>query len=127
MNIIPIIPVATDTWTRRFVATSATIARATAPRRSDQGARLKKTHQATIANTQTKAAITPKRKVLGTTAGSTYLSTHSSTAAATPGHSRSGCRGVGESVGDMGMAVAPRQQEVPRQATGGAAAGGLPA
>src|ERR1700720_3085448 len=108
MNIIPIIPVATDTWTMRFVASSATIARATAPRRSDQGARLKKTHHTTIANAQTKPPIAPRRKALGTTAGRTYLSTHNSTAAATPGHSRSGFRGVGESVGDMGMSVAPR-------------------
>src|ERR1700676_3757449 len=108
MNIIPIIHVATDTWTMRFVATSATIARATAPRRSDQGARLKKTHQTTIANAQTKPPIATKRKALGTTTGRTYLTTHSSTAAATPGHSRSGFRGVGASAGDMVMSVAPR-------------------
>src|ERR1700680_1090440 len=108
MNIIPIIPVATDTWTMRFVAISATIARATAPRRSDQGARLKKTHHTTIANAQTKPPIAPKRKALGMTTGRTYLTRHSSTAAATPGHSRSGFRGVGASVCAMDMSVAPR-------------------
>src|ERR1700730_187944 len=118
MNIIPIIPVATDTWTMRFVAISATIAKATAPRRSDQGARLKKTHHTTIANTQTNPPITPKRKALGTTAGMTYLTTHSTAAAATPGHSRSGFLEVGASVGDMGMSVAPRALVAGRPAIG---------
>src|ERR1700688_2964524 len=89
----------------RFVASSATIARATAPRRSDQGARLKKTHHTTIANAQTKPPIAPKRKALGTTTGRTYLTTHSSTAAATPGHNRSGFRGVGTLLGAMGMST----------------------
>src|ERR1700688_4028250 len=84
----------------RFVATSAMTARATAPRRSDQGARLKKTHHTTIANAQTKPPIAPKRNALGATTGRTYLTTHNSTAAVTPGHSRSGSRGVRESVDD---------------------------
>ena len=41
-------PPAIDTWTRRDVANSATIIRTMAPRRSDQGARLKSSHQTRI-------------------------------------------------------------------------------
>ena len=49
-NIIPIIPVAIDTWMMLFVANSPTIIKTIAPKRSDQGARLKNTHHRTIAN-----------------------------------------------------------------------------
>ena len=47
-NIIPIIPFAIDSWTTRDVANSATTIRTMAPRRSDQGARLKNSHHTTI-------------------------------------------------------------------------------
>src|ERR1700730_10361156 len=91
----------------RDVATSATIVKATAPRRSDQGARLKNNHHTTIANAPASPPIIPTNTALGTTAGMTNLTTHSSTAAATPGHSRSGFRGAGAAVGAMGMLTTP--------------------
>ena len=52
-NNIPCAPVAIDLWTMRDVANSATIIRTMAPKRSDQGARLKNTHHRTIANPPT--------------------------------------------------------------------------
>ena len=58
-NNIPIMPVAIDSWTMRDVANSATIIRTMAPKRSDQGARLKNTHHTTIANPPTSPPITP--------------------------------------------------------------------
>ena len=48
-NNIPIAPVAIDRSRKRFVATSATIIRPMAPKRSDQAARLKKSHHRTTA------------------------------------------------------------------------------
>ena len=47
-NNIPCTPVAIDSWTMRDVANSATIIRTMAPKRSDQGARLKNSHHRTI-------------------------------------------------------------------------------
>src|ERR1035437_10189441 len=97
-NIIPIIPVAIDTWTMRDVANSAIIIRTIAPKRSDQGARLKNNHHTTIANPATSPPRMANAKASGTTMGTPNLTRHSSTAATTPGHSRSGFGGVGSPV-----------------------------
>ena len=75
-NIIPIMPVAIDTWMTRDVATIATIIRTMAPKRSDQGARLKKTHHTTIANPPTSPPITPKGMASGSTMGTTNLTSN---------------------------------------------------
>ena len=64
------------------------------PTRSDHGARLKNSHHTKTANPP---AIPPRIAVPpapGTTMGRTYLASHCSATAATPGHSRSGFRGV---------------------------------
>src|SRR6266516_7659417 len=63
-----------------------------APTRSVQGARLMNTHHTTIANTPMSPPITPNIMVPGTTMGTTNLTSSNSTAATTPGHSRSGLR-----------------------------------
>ena len=52
-NMNPIIPVAIDLSMMRDVATSATIIRTMAPKRSHQGARLKNTHHTTTAKPPT--------------------------------------------------------------------------
>ncbi len=98
MNIIPIIPVAIDTWMMRVVAASATIIRTMAPKRSDQGARLRNTHHTTIASAPTSSPITPNPMAPGTTIGTTNLASHCSTTATTPGHSRSFFCELGSSV-----------------------------
>ena len=83
----------------RDVANSATTIRTMAPTRSDQGARLKNSHHTTTANPPTNPAQHPDRAVApGTTMGTTNLTSHSSTTATTPGHSRSGFRGAGAAV-----------------------------
>jgi hypothetical protein len=74
-----------------------------APRRSDQGARLKNTHHTRIANAPTTEPIIPKTVASGTTMGMTNLITHSRNAAATPGHSRSDFWGIGWSIWVRGM------------------------
>jgi hypothetical protein len=96
-SIIPIIPFAIDACTTRDVAISATTINRTAPTRSDHGARLKNSHQARIANEATSAPSTAMMPASGRTSGTTNLTSPSSTAAATPGHSRSGLR-IGPSV-----------------------------
>ena len=48
-NQFPIIPPMSDSWTSGRIANTAAIIRTMAPRRSDQGARLKKSHQRTMA------------------------------------------------------------------------------
>ena len=83
-------PVAMETWMMRDVATSATIIKARAPQRSERGARLKNAHHTTMANAQTSAPIIPTGPASGATMGTTALASNSSTAASTPGHSRSG-------------------------------------
>ena len=60
-----------------------------APTRSVQGARLKNSHQTTIANAPMSPPKTPNIMVPGTTTGTTNLTSSNSSAAATPGHSRS--------------------------------------
>jgi hypothetical protein len=100
-NIIPIIPVAIETWMMRDVASSATIARTTAPQRSSIGARLKKAHHTTIANAHKSPPRMANAKSSGMTMGTPNLTRHSSTTAATPGHSRSGFRGAGSPVCEM--------------------------
>ncbi len=64
-NIIPIIPLAIDSWTMRDVATSATTIRTMAPKRSDQGARLKNSHHTTTANPPTSPPSIPTTAGLG--------------------------------------------------------------
>ena len=93
-----IIPFAIEASTMRLVATMATIIRTTAPQRSTQGARLKKAHHTTIANAPKSPPRIPKAPTAGTTMGTTNLTRHSSTAAATPGHNRSGFSGAGARV-----------------------------
>src|SRR5688572_27817142 len=53
----PILPVAIDTWTIRFVPITARTIRTRAPRRSYQGARLSNNHQRTIAKAHEAATI----------------------------------------------------------------------
>ena len=63
----------------RDVANSATIIRTTAPKRSDQGARLKNTHHTTIANPPTSTAKHRDQIVAsGTTMGTTNRTSHCS-------------------------------------------------
>ena len=92
---------AMDSWTRREIPSTAMIIHTRAPKRSDQGARLKPTHHTTIAaapKTQpinpTTPDSNPKNWASGKTLGRTNLSSINSTAATTPGHSRSGFLGV---------------------------------
>jgi hypothetical protein len=68
-NNIPCAPVAIDLSMRRDVAYSAATIRPTAPKRSAQGARLKKTHHRTIANAHTGPAINPMSMASGATTG----------------------------------------------------------
>jgi hypothetical protein len=89
-NNIPMAPVAIETSTMRLVANSATIIRPTAPKRSDQAARLKNNHHRTTANPATGPASTPTNMASGMTTGTTYRSSNCSTTMTTPGHSRSG-------------------------------------
>ena len=89
-NIIPIIPVAMDWWMMRGVANSATPIKTMAPTRSDQGARLKNSHHTTIVTPPRSSPIIPTAMAPGTTTGTTNLTSHCSTTATTPGHSRSG-------------------------------------
>src|SRR6476661_7947357 len=77
----------------RDVAYSVAAIRTTAPNRSDQGARLKKTHQTRTANPPATPPITPKATAPGTAMGTTNLASHCSATATTPGHSRIGLRG----------------------------------
>src|ERR1039457_2974830 len=89
-NNIPCAPVAIDTSTMRFVANSTTIIRPTAPKRSDQGARLRNNHHRTMANPPTSSPSNPKSAASGTTAGTANLTSHCRITMTTPGHSRSG-------------------------------------
>src|ERR1017187_9273158 len=100
-NNIPCAPVAIDTWMRREVPNSATTIRTTAPKRSDHGARLRKTHQARTAKPPTSSPSIPKPSAPGTTAGTANLASHCSTTATTPGQRRSGFRVAGSSVRAM--------------------------
>ncbi len=56
---IPIAPAEMDSWTMRDAARRPTIITARAPKRSDHGARLKKSHHTTMANPPRGPAITP--------------------------------------------------------------------
>src|SRR2546425_12153050 len=94
-NILLIPAFAMDGWTICFVANTATTITTMAPTRSDQGARLKNTHHRTIANPPTTPPNIPKMANSGMTMGTATMASNISTAAATPGHSRSGFRGVG--------------------------------
>jgi hypothetical protein len=102
-NIIPIIPVAIDSWRMRDIVSGATIIRTTAPQRSDRGARLRNAHQTTTASPHKSPAITPKNLASGTAIGTPNINSHCSDTAATPGHSRSGLCGVCASVCAMVM------------------------
>src|SRR5262245_23237208 len=75
-----------------------------APRRSDQGARLKNSHHTRTANAHTRAPITTPIPASGATIGRPNQISHISATATTPGHSRSGFRGTGSSVLLMGIA-----------------------
>src|SRR5687767_3247819 len=79
---------------RRAEGHSATIIRPLAPTRSDQGARLKNTHQTTIASPPASPPMTAKGSAAGATTGTAYLTRNCSITMTTPGHSRSGLRGV---------------------------------
>ena len=91
---IPMAPVEMDTSTMRLAANSATIIRTRAPKRSDQGARLKNNHHRMIAKPPRGPASTPIKRASGTKAGTTNRSSKHRIAMTTPGHSRSGLRGV---------------------------------
>src|SRR5213080_5581469 len=79
------------------VANSATIITTMAPTRSDHGARLKSTHHTRIATPLASPPIIPNKKVSGMNIGTANMKRRS-TAAMTPGHSRSGFRVVESSV-----------------------------
>src|SRR5215216_6432092 len=81
----------------RDVANSATTIRARAPRRSDQGARLKNSHHTTITRPAKTPPIIPYIEASGTKMGRTNQASHCNTTATTPGHSLSGFRGAGSS------------------------------
>src|SRR5262249_2045244 len=100
-------PLAIDSWTMRDVANNPTIIRTTAPSRSDQGARLKKTHHTTIANPPTTPTITPKAAASGTTMGRPNLTNHCSITMTTPAHNRSGRTSV-----DLGTVMGYHTQEI---------------
>ena len=85
---MPIIPPAIDTSITRDVAAIATSITAIAPRRSDQGARLKKTHQTKIVTAAARPPIIATISLPGTTPGRTNRR-HMIAAATMPGHSRS--------------------------------------
>src|SRR5712691_4269686 len=87
----------------RFVATTATTIRTMAPTRSAQGARLKNSHHTTIANPQASPPSIANMRASGATRGTTNQSSHCSTTATTPGHSRSGFRGGSSSVCAMAI------------------------
>ena len=89
-NSIPMPPFASDTWMKRDVANSATTISTMAPKRSDQGARLKNAHHTTTASPPTRPPINPTGGAPGPTTGTTNLNSTSSAPAITPGHSRSG-------------------------------------
>ena len=82
----------------RDVANNATIITTMAPTRSDHGARLKSTHHTRIATPLASPPIIPNKKVSGMTIGTANMKRRRSTAAMTPGHSRSGFRVVESSV-----------------------------
>lgn len=93
------------------IASTATINRITAPRRSTQGARLKNSHYTTMRTAQSippSTAIIPigisKTSASPAIGGMTYLASTSTIARTTPGHSRSGFRDVPPSV-DVDMSV----------------------
>jgi hypothetical protein len=94
-SIIPIIPFAIDGCTMRLVMMIAMTINTIAPKRSTQGARLKNSHQTRIASAHTIAPSIAPMAASGATTGTTNQSSHCSTTATTPGHSRSGFRGVG--------------------------------
>ena len=85
-----------DSWRKDHVAASPPIIRTMVPRRSDQRARLKNAHHKTTANAAPSAHCIPSAKPLnpGMTAFTPNRATNSSPTATTPGHSRSGRRGV---------------------------------
>src|SRR5262245_27717265 len=78
----------------RNVARRATAIRTMAPRRSDQGARLKNTHHKRTASPQATPPSIPTIPASGATTGTPKTKSHCSATAATPGHSRSCLRGV---------------------------------
>ena len=88
----PCAPVAMDGWRKRKVAISARIIRTTAPGRSVQDARLKKTHQITNINAPASSPNTLTRPASGNMIGTTKLDSHCNATATTPGHKRSGLR-----------------------------------
>src|SRR5262245_2286607 len=113
-SIIPIIPPLMDWCTTRDVATSATIIKASAPSRSDHGARLKNSHHTTVATPHSIPTMTPtnesetgKTSLSGAISGRTYRASTSTIAITRPGHNRSGLRGVGPpvSIGDISVDV----------------------
>src|SRR5262245_57906447 len=81
----------------RGVAASVATISTMAPKRSDQGARLRNSHHKTIANAPKSPPNNPSATASGSTTGTTNLITANSTPATTPGHSRSGFREVGSS------------------------------
>ncbi len=91
---MPMAPVAIDSWRMSGVAARATIIRATAPRRSDHGARLKNSHQTTRANPPANPPSMPYMAASGATRGTPYRASHCNATMTTPGQSRSGFGGV---------------------------------
>src|SRR5215207_2647824 len=78
-----------------FVPISARTISTSAPTRSNQGARLKKSHHKTTANPHKTPIPKPRRVARGIKAGRTNQASHCSTTAAIPGQSRSDFREVG--------------------------------
>src|SRR5262245_39543015 len=82
----------------RAVAKSATTINTMAPTRSDQTARLKKTHHNRTVNPPITQASTPIIALPGITMGTTNPTSHCSATASRPGHNRIGFRDVNSSV-----------------------------
>src|SRR6266568_4907455 len=94
-NIIPIMPPTIDLSSSGLMAKNPTTTTASGRRRSSHGARLKNSHQITMAAAQASEPNKPITAASGLSTGTMKRSTSSRTAAATPGHSRSGFRDDG--------------------------------
>src|SRR5438552_3416615 len=79
----------------RLATSTATSIATIAPTRSDHGARLKRSHHDTTISPPTTPPNIPKIATPGATMGTPTMAINTSVAAATPGHKRSGFRGVG--------------------------------
>src|SRR5688572_17800652 len=86
---LPMKPPEIDAWTSGLMAITAAAMTTSAPIRSDQGARLKNSHQMRIRAAPTTPTSTPLRSASGMKKGITYRTSTISATIATPGHKRS--------------------------------------